>query len=97
MRLYIGTTRTRRLTRYASPLVVAQCDLTVYCMIDTIRDAFTFLIECLTWCTVQVSLDYYRRESAKIIAIFKECLPDGEIGKLGYVVHHRAPPLILLK
>ncbi|KAH9958595.1 hypothetical protein BC827DRAFT_1136015 [Russula dissimulans] len=31
--------------------------------------------------THKVSLDYYRRESAKIITIFKECLPDGEIEK----------------
>ncbi|KAF8501401.1 hypothetical protein F5888DRAFT_1226382 [Russula emetica] len=31
--------------------------------------------------THKVSLDYYRRESAKIIAIFKECSPDGEIEK----------------
>lgn len=30
---------------------------------------------------VQISLDYYRRESAKIITIFKESLLDGEIGK----------------
>ncbi|KAI9454558.1 DNA/RNA polymerase [Lactarius psammicola] len=31
--------------------------------------------------THKVSLDYYRRESAKIISIFKEGLPDGEIEK----------------
>ncbi|KAI0050439.1 DNA/RNA polymerase [Auriscalpium vulgare] len=31
--------------------------------------------------THKVSLDYYRRESAKIIAIFKEGLPEGEIEK----------------
>ncbi|KAF8274761.1 DNA/RNA polymerase [Lactarius quietus] len=31
--------------------------------------------------THKVSLDYYRRESAKIIAIFKESLPEGEIEK----------------
>ena len=37
---------------------------------------------------VQVSLDYYRRESAKIIAIFKECLPDGEVGELSCVAHY---------
>jgi len=30
---------------------------------------------------MQISLDYYRRESAKIITIFKESLLDGEIGK----------------
>jgi hypothetical protein len=34
---------------------------------------------------VQVSLDYYRRESAKIISIFKESLLDGEIGKVAGV------------
>jgi hypothetical protein len=43
---------------------------------------------------VQVSLDYYRRESAKIITIFKECSPDGEIGKLGCVAHYQAPPVM---
>ena len=66
-------------------------------MIDTIntgasiyRDAFRFLIEGLT--CVQVSLDYYRRESAKIIEIFKECSPDGEIGELGCVAYYRGPP-----
>ncbi|KAH8991346.1 DNA/RNA polymerase [Lactarius hatsudake] len=31
--------------------------------------------------THKVSLDYYRRESAKIISIFKEGLPEGEIEK----------------
>ncbi|KAH9974822.1 DNA/RNA polymerase [Russula compacta] len=31
--------------------------------------------------THKVSLDYYRRESAKIITIFKDSLPDGEIEK----------------
>ncbi|KAI0261515.1 hypothetical protein BC834DRAFT_830065 [Gloeopeniophorella convolvens] len=31
--------------------------------------------------THKVSLDYYRRESVKIISIFKEGLPDGEIEK----------------
>jgi hypothetical protein len=30
----------------------------------------------------QVSLDYYRRESAKIAQLFKDCLPDVEIGEL---------------
>jgi hypothetical protein len=58
------------------------------------RDAFTFLVEDLT--CVQVSLDYYRRESAKIIAIFKECLPDGEIGKLSHCVAHYRAPLMLV-
>ena len=36
---------------------------------------------CVGVLYVQVSLDYYRRESAKIITIFKESLLDGEIGK----------------
>jgi len=44
---------------------------------------------------VQVSLDYYRRESAKIIAIFKECSPDGEIGELGHVAHHELIILLI--
>jgi DNA polymerase eta len=29
----------------------------------------------------KVSLDYYRRESTKIIMMFKDCLPNGEIGE----------------
>lgn len=32
--------------------------------------------------THKVSLDVYRRESLKILAIFKEKIPRGEIGKL---------------
>ena len=36
---------------------------------------------CVGVLYVQISLDYYRRESAKIITIFKESLLDGEIGK----------------
>ncbi|KAI0029393.1 DNA/RNA polymerase [Vararia minispora EC-137] len=31
--------------------------------------------------THKISLDFYRRESMKILAIFKECLPSGEIEK----------------
>jgi hypothetical protein len=50
---------------------------------------------CRWYCTLQVSLDYYRRESAKIIAIFKECLPDGEIGEGS--VATRAARVILLR
>jgi hypothetical protein len=42
---------------------------------------------------VQVSLDFYRRESAKIIAIFKECIPDGEVGELSCVAHYSLPSL----
>lgn len=33
----------------------------------------------------QVSLDPYRRESAKIIAIFKEMVPKGEVGESGLI------------
>ena len=36
---------------------------------------------CVGVLYVQISLDYYRRESAKILTIFKESLLDGEIGK----------------
>jgi hypothetical protein len=32
----------------------------------------------------QVSLDPYRRESLKILAIFKEMVPKGEIGKFSF-------------
>lgn len=35
----------------------------------------------LRMCSCQVSLDPYRRESLKILAIFKEMVPKGEIGK----------------
>lgn len=31
--------------------------------------------------THKVSLDYYRKESKKIMQIFKEMLPDAEVGK----------------
>ena len=34
-----------------------------------------------------MSLDLYRRESAKIIAMFKEGLPNGEVGKLTPLLH----------
>ena len=49
---------------------------------------------CAVVLYVFVSLDYYRRESAKIIAIFKESLPDGEIGRGG--VAARPGPVIYL-
>lgn len=51
-------------------------------------------VPVVLYCTLQVSLDYYRRESAKIIAIFKESLPDGEIGR-GSVATGAAPVTLL--
>jgi hypothetical protein len=39
----------------------------------------------------QVSLDPYRRESLKILAIFKEMVPRGEIG-----VSRKLPPIFQL-
>jgi len=43
--------------------------------------SFSLLISFVKVADDQVSLDPYRRESLKILAIFKEMVPKGEIGQ----------------